>query len=235
MNEETNNAAGAEPQAVEKASEGAANEAVRAPRGEGNAAPSGASAATGSDTPQGANASGQGTAESDAGDQGLLDAESAEKEAAEQKTLGRPESGYKFETKVFDETTAKAFSEVAGELNLSQEAAQEILTRMEPVVAQSVQRNRAQWAQAAHSDSEFGGANFKENMKAVNRAYAATTTPELRQLLKVSGLDSHPEVIRHFYRLSRKLSDGAFITSAGGGRGANGSGSQQDFYKGMNP
>ncbi len=232
MSEGEINNVGGEPQDGAKTSEGAANEAVRAPNGLENANPSGAKAEETPTEPKAEGAAPDGSQPED--DSGLLDAKSAEDEAAAQTTLGRPEAGYKFETKVFDETTAKAFSEVAGDLNLSQEAAQEILTRMEPVVAQSVQRNRTQWRTAAQSDTEFGGANFKENMKAVNRIYAATTTPELQHLLHVSGLDCHPEVIRHFYRLSRKLSDGSFITSAGGGRGANGSGSQ-DFYKGMNP
>ena len=71
-------------------------------------------------------------------------------------------------------------------------------------------------------------------MKAVRRAYNATTSEGLREVLKASGLDSHPEVIRHFYGLSKILGEGRIITSQGTKESADGRG-LQGFYKGMNP
>lgn len=166
----------------------------------------------------------------------LLDGEGEEpgdKSADESGTLGAPEDGYKFEhvegSVPIDDATLKEFGDVAKELNLSQEAAQKIVTKLEPMLQRSLERNRAMWDQATRTDAELGGANLKANLNAANRAYKQTTTPELRELLKVSGLVNHPEVVRHFYRLSKTLSDGAFIT----GGGMSERSAQTVFYKGM--
>ena len=152
-------------------------------------------------------------------------------------TLGAPEGGYKLEpspgTDVhMDEEAYTKFSEIAKELNLSQTAAQKLVSGMEPILKRSIVRNAKAWAAASRQDAEFGGAAFEQNMKAVNRTYVATTSPELREVLKASGLVNHPEMIRHFYGLSKVLSDGRFITSKGVGEGADGS-DPRSFYKGM--
>lgn len=152
--------------------------------------------------------------------------------------LGAPENGYSFEPSPdsavhMDGESLKAFGDIAKELNLSQAAAQKIVNGMEPLLAKTVSRNREAWAQEARQDPEYGGAEFERNMKAVRRAYAATTSEGFRKVLQASGLDSHPEVIRHFYELSQRLGEGKFITSSG----ASESGDRRDprdFYKGMN-
>lgn len=152
--------------------------------------------------------------------------------------LGAPEAGYSFEptdsTVHLDEESLKGFAEVAQELNLSQEAAQKIVSKMEPMLAATIKRNRAEWAKASRADKEFGGANFENNMKAAHRAYLATTSEGLRNVLVASGLDSHPEVLRHFYGLSKTLGEGRYVTSSGNRESAVGRG-LQGFYKGMNP
>ncbi len=153
-------------------------------------------------------------------------------------TLGAPEGDYTFEPTEssvhMDEESMKAFAEVAKELNLSNDAAQKIVSKMEPMLAASITRNRAVWAEQAKADKEYGGANFASNMKAVHRVYRDTTSEGLRKVLKASGLDSHPEVIRHFYGLSKILGEGRIVTSRGTKESADGRG-LQGFYKGMNP
>lgn len=150
--------------------------------------------------------------------------------------LGAPEGGYELShadgsKAMVDDAVMSKFAEVAKELNLSQDAAQKIVSNVEPALSAMVERNRVQWADASRKDAEFGGAEFKTNMKAVNRVYKQTTTQEFRDLLKTTGLSNHPEVIRHFYRLSKTLSDGSFITSGATEADKRG----QQFYKGMNP
>lgn len=105
---------------------------------------------------------------------------------------------------------------------------------MEPALVRRVEALRKEWAQASQTDAEFGGQNFKQNVKAIKRTYMQTTTPELRAAFAASGLDSNPEVLRHFYRLSKVLSDGKFVTSQGTSEAGVGS-ERQSFYKGMNP
>lgn len=183
------------------------------------------------------NAGGQ-KPEARAPEAGLL-SQPVEEEDPAQRVLGAPEGGeYKFEPSPdssvhMDEESLKAFGGIAKELNLSQEAAQKIVNGMEPLLAKTVSRNRAIWGEAARQDPQFGGADFENNMKAVRRAYAATTTEGFRQILQASGLDSHPEVIRHFYELSQRLGEGKYITSSGASERGDGR-DPRDFYKGMN-
>ena len=156
-----------------------------------------------------------------------------EKPSDDAGTLGAPEDGYKFEHVEngvpVDEETLKEFGDVAKELNLSQEAAQKIVSKLEPMLQRSLERNRATWEQATRADAELGGANLKANLGVANRAFKETTTPELRALLKASGLVNHPEVVRHFFRLGKTISDGSFVT----GSGMSERSAQTVFYKGM--
>lgn len=154
-----------------------------------------------------------------------------------QKTLGAPEAGYKFEPATetdlhLDDEAYATFGEVAKELNLSQEAAQKIINTMEPLLKRTVVKNAESWASASRQDPEFGGSAFKQNMKAIKRAIDATASPALQQVLVASGLINHPEVLRHFYGLSKTLGDGRFVTTQGASEGADG-GDPRNFYKGM--
>lgn len=201
-----------------------------------------APASTNPDTPP---SSEQSTQEGQQAQEPVADLLGAEEEEASteepsqdgESVTGAPEDGYKFEHVEngvqIDEHTLKEFGDVAKELNLSQAAAQKILSKLEPMLQRTMERHRAEWAQAAQTDEEFGGANFKESMRQANRAFRTMATPELQAILKASGLVNHPEVIRHFYRLSKRVSDGKFVTH-GVSDGADGS-DPRNFYKGMNP
>lgn len=168
---------------------------------------------------------------------GILNAEEQSDVTADG-VLGAPEEGYKFEpvegspVQISDDML-DAFGKVAKELNLSQESAQKVVSAMAPAMMQRYQGLRTEWGAATQADPEFGGANFRANLKGIQKAYRDTTTPELRAILQQSGLDSHPEVVRHFYRLSKERAEGRFITS--GNASGGGSGPTDDFYKGMKP
>lgn len=170
---------------------------------------------------------------------GLLSASDEEEESGDIGTLGAPEEGYKFEDSPesdvhIDPDTREAFAAVAKELNLSQEAAQKVITKMEPALCRRVEKLRAQWAEQSQADAEFGGNQFNTNVKAIRRTYMATTTPELREVFRASGLDSNPEVLRHFYRLSKELGEGRFVNESGT-RGGGDRSERPSFYQGMNP
>lgn len=176
-----------------------------------------------------------------AGHKGLLVAEDESKpEGDELGTLGAPEGDYEVkapEGGVLDPTVMGEFGAVAKELNLSPAAVQKLVDRVAPVWQKQglahVEKFRKEWTEQSLADKEFGGNGFDANIKAVNKAYAKFTTPELRTLLEESGLNCHPEVIRHFYRLSKATEDGRYIKGAG--NGSTPSGDIRNFYKGMNP
>jgi hypothetical protein len=167
---------------------------------------------------------------------GLLVAEDESKpEGDDAGTLGAPEGEYEFkapEGTVLDPTVMGELGAVAKELNLSQDAVQKLVDKVAPVwhkqVAAQLDGVRKTWTEQSLADKEFGA-----NIKAVNKAYTKFTTPELRTLLEESGLNCHPEVIRHFYRLSKATEDGRYIK--GTGNGSIPSGDIRNFYKGMNP
>ena len=154
---------------------------------------------------------------------------------------GKPEGApdkYEFqagEGRQFDDEVIGAFSEVAKELNLSQESAQKVLDKVAPVlesrrVAQ-VAEARAQWAADSKADKEFGGDKLQENLAVAKKARDAFATPALVELLDQSGLGDHPEVIRFFVKAGKAISEDNFV---GGGQGSTQSATAQKLYSASN-
>lgn len=116
-----------------------------------------------------------------------------------------------------DAKGVEAFSDVARELNLPQEAAQKVLDKMGPVLAnrhaEALTQARTAWADGARNDQEFGGEKFAENLAVARKAIDQFGTPELRVLLDQSGLGNHPELIRAFFRAGKAISEDKFVSS----------------------
>ncbi|MCG9005541.1 hypothetical protein LH426_13850 [Laribacter hongkongensis] len=154
-------------------------------------------------------------------------AQVADGQQQEQKTTGAPER-YDFkapEGMQFDAAVIEQFSGIARELNLPQDAAQQMLDRMAPALQarQSEQLAAAseQWITAAKADQEFGGEQLAENLGLAKRALDQFGTAELKSLLNDSGLGNHPEVIRFMVRAGKAISEDRFVA---GTRGASGPG-----------
>lgn len=152
---------------------------------------------------------------------------------------GAPEK-YEFkapEGQQFDEAVIGAFSEVAKELNLPQDAAQKVLDKVAPVIAarqaENLQAVRTEWAETAKADQEFGGDKLAENLAIAKKARDAFATPEFVKLLDDTGLGNHPEVIRVFYRAGKAISEDRIVTGAQGG--ATNQTTAQRMYPNMNP
>lgn len=141
------------------------------------------------------------------------------------------------EGREFDEGVLGAFTDVARELNLSNEAAQKVLDKIAPALAEKVERGiaetRAQWAEQSRSDTEFGGKALEENLGVARKALDSFGTPALRELLDSSGLGNHPEVIRLLVRAGRAISEDKMVT----GSGTNPPADPRGLYaaSGMNP
>lgn len=154
----------------------------------------------------------------------------------------KPKAPEKYEFKVqegltLDESVISQFSEVAKELDLSQEDAQKILDKVQPALQarqqEVVERARAEWEQTAKTDKEFGGDKLQENLAVAKKALDTFGTPELRTLLNESGLGNHPEIIRAFYRAGKAISEDGFVT---GGKGiSQPQSTAQRMYPNMNP
>lgn len=130
---------------------------------------------------------------------------------------GAPEK-YEFKAIEGAEVTADTlaeFSEVAKELNLSQDAAQKILDKMAPAMArrqaEAIEGVKTQWAESARTDKEFGGDKLGENLAVAKKALDSFGSPELRTLLNESGLGNHPEVIRFMVRAGKAISEDGLV------------------------
>ena len=152
--------------------------------------------------------------------------EGEQKPDDQDKPQGAPEK-YEFampEGVQMDEAGMKAFSDVAKELNLPQEAAQKILDKMLPTVAQRqtevLSQAKNDWAEGSKVDKEFGGDKFTENLSVAKKALDQFGTPELRSLLNESGLGNHPEIIRAFFRAGKAISEDRFVAGSAGGQAA---------------
>ena len=131
------------------------------------------------------------------------------KTAEEPPKAGAPEA-YEFkpaEGQTFDPDFIKGYSEVARELDMTQEAAQTMLDKVGPVLAQQqaaqIAQVRNDWAEASKVDAEFGGAKFNENLAIAKQSIDKFATPEFKQMLDDTGLGNHPEWIRYCYRVSK--------------------------------
>jgi len=136
-----------------------------------------------------------------------------------------------------DDAVISAFSDVARELDMSQDAAQKIVDTLAPALQeQQVEQFTAvrnEWAQSSKNDKEFGGDALDESLATAKKAMDTFGTPELTELLNTSGLGNHPEIIRAFYRAGKVISEDTFV----GGQKAEASPktTAQRMYPGMNP
>lgn len=150
-------------------------------------------------------------------------ARNAESDANKTETSNNAPEKYEFkapEGRQFDAEVIGSFSEVAKELNLSQESAQKVLDRVAPKMAErqaaQLEAIRSQWTESSRSDKEFGGDKLNENLVTAKRALDSFGTPELRTLLNESGLGNHPELVRFMFRAGQSISEDRFVGSSNG-------------------
>lgn len=113
-----------------------------------------------------------------------------------------------------DTVAAEQWGGLAKELKLSQEDAQKVAD----LAAGMVQRQQdahaqlvTSWVEAAKVDQEIGGDAFAENLAIARKALETFGTPELKDVLNMTGLGNNPEVIRAFYRAGKNISEDRFI------------------------
>lgn len=190
-----------------------------------------ANAATGADTQSQQQASDAQASQTDGGKQDGDKAQQSQSVAPEKYEFKPPEG------QAFDSDVLNVFSNVAKEQNLSQDAAQSILDQLAPALASKharlVDEARTLWADEAKADKEIGGEKFAENMAAYAKTVKTFASEGLQNLLKESGLDNHPEVIRMFLKINKSISEDRMVS----GGSASQTHTAQGFYSKsqMNP
>ena len=123
---------------------------------------------------------------------------------------GAPEK-YEFqapEGREFDPSVVDAFSEVARDLNLTQEAAQKVLDKMAPV--------RTGWTESTKADKELGGEKLQENLGIAKAALERFGSAELKTLLHETGAGDNPEIIRLLYRVGLATREDTVVPGSAG-------------------
>ena len=150
------------------------------------------------------------------------DAAAGEAKAEEAKPERAARESYEFKAPEGVELNPALLGEFEGlarELNMPQDEAQAIVERMTPKIqarmqAQQVEimaQARADWLQQIEADAEIGGAAKQASQASAAKALHQFGTPELRALLKDSGLEAHPEVVRFFSRAGKAISEDGFV------------------------
>ena len=142
-------------------------------------------------------------------------AESSEPEGAPESYEFQAIEGADLET---DSVPVQAFSEVAKELNLTQEQAQSVLDKVAPALKQQnedyINNVRSEWVESVRTDPEIGGDQLQENLSKAVRVLDAFGTPELKSLLGETGLGDNPEIIRFLYRTYQDIGEDRFLTGS---------------------
>lgn len=111
-----------------------------------------------------------------------------------------------------DQEALGAFRAIAKEAGISKTAADKLvglyLNKMEGIKAQH-EKAVSEWEQAVKADPEIGGAKLKQSLALAQKA-VALGGPELKELLRSTGLGSHPAVVKWAVALGKALSEDSF-------------------------
>lgn len=118
-----------------------------------------------------------------------------------------------------DEAAAGELTTVAHELKLSQDQVTK-LTKIGVQMRQRDAENHAklvkEWSEAMQTDSELGGEKFPENLAVARSTLQKYASPGLREILRATGLDQHPEMFRFVHKLGSDLAEDTFAPGGSG-------------------
>lgn len=137
---------------------------------------------------------------------------------------GAPEK-YEFkptEGITLSDTVIGKYSEIAKELNLSQDNAQKILSEVSPLIAQQqadIFKSTVEgWRTQAQADKDIGGDKLTENLGLAKRAMDTYFSADFTKLLNDSGLGNHPEMIRGLMKIGKLVSQDSFVSAGSGAK-----------------
>lgn len=131
-----------------------------------------------------------------------------------------------------DKSAADEFSAIAKEFKLTQDQAQkvaEVGAKMVQRQQEAHQANVQSWIEAVKNDKEIGGEKLNENLAIARKTIESFGTPELKDILNMTGLGNHPEIVKMAYKIGKAISEDGFV------RGANSKPSSDDPAKKLFP
>lgn len=88
--------------------------------------------------------------------------------------------------------------------------------RIKDQQASEVKTNQATWVDAIKNDKELGGDRYNQTVAEASRAFKATASPELQEIIRQSGLGNHPEYVRQMARIGRMMAEDTLIPGRSG-------------------
>jgi hypothetical protein len=155
------------------------------------------------------------------------------KKAEEIKKVVEPEAEVAYEFKKIDGfdydeevlTKVKDFSK-SNKLTVDNaqkvvELAAEFVNRDKKKTEELVLNRVKAWDETTRRDKEIGGVNLPENLKIAKAFLKKYGNDEVMNVLRQTGLASHPEIIRMLFRAGKSISEDNFVSDPGITRNSN--------------
>ncbi|WP_321404444.1 endoprotease [Maridesulfovibrio sp.] len=110
----------------------------------------------------------------------------------------------------------RQFREFAHENGVSGEMAQRLVdfhNSLEAARYQEHQNQTGEWERQTRALPGWHGNNYRKNMGVANKALQAFASPALAKMIRESGYSCHPEVVRTFYNVGRRLTEDSYVDS----------------------
>lgn len=146
----------------------------------------------------------------------------------EKKVEGAPESYADFtlpEGVTLDKEGLDAYKALAKEANLPQAVAQKFVDAHVAALKQAsdqayqlwVDTNK-QWQDEVNKDPVIGGAHLPEVKSTIAKALQQYGDPKVRDALIATGAGNNPAIIRTFYNMAKRLTEGGMVTGRPAGQ-----------------
>lgn len=113
-----------------------------------------------------------------------------------------------------DTAAADEFKGIAKEYGLTQEQAQKVADIGAKMVQRQAEAHVSQvqaWVDAVKTDKDIGGDKLNENLAIARKTIDTFGSPELKEVLNVTGLGNHPEIVKLAYKIGKAISDDGFV------------------------
>ncbi|WP_320176077.1 endoprotease [Maridesulfovibrio sp.] len=108
------------------------------------------------------------------------------------------------------------FRQFAHENGVSGEMAQKLVdfhNSLEAARYQDHQTQAGEWERQTRALPGWHGNNYRKNMGVANKALQAFASPVLAKMIRESGYSCHPEVVKAFYNVGRRLTEDSYVDS----------------------
>lgn len=121
------------------------------------------------------------------------------------------------------EVDAEEVKSFAKENGLTKEAAQKLLDARASIISnvkikeqENLKQQAKVWLEQTKSDKEVGGELFDSSISLAKNALDQFASPAFRKTLNDTGLGNHPEVVKIFARIGKKMSNDTLVAAPRG-------------------